>query len=142
MSIINEALKRAGEPEKKQVAALPPISSASSPKQARSLSRAWLIAIFAVSIALASLYASEFQSRQKAQAKLQAALLQLNDARSEAMKATEQKERVLAEKKLLATKAQEVEYDNFEKEKRISDLSKEVHELKMSESASAQPAQA
>ena len=136
MSVINEALKQAEGPEK---------SPSLTPNPSRSLPMAWWVAIFAVLIAMVSLYVNEFQSRQKAQAKLQAALLQLNDARSEAMTAMEQKEWALAEKKALAAKTQEVEYDNFEKEKKISDLSKEVHELKMvkmAEPSSAHPAQA
>ena len=140
MSVINEALKRAGEPEKKQSQA--PARQVSSPKPARPLSTVWLVAIFAVLIAMASLYANELGSRQKAQAKLQAALLQLNDARSQAMEEAQQKSRALAEKAAIAAKKQEVEYDNFEKEKKISDLSKEIHELKMSGSQSSQPAQA
>ena len=143
MSVINEALKRAGEPEKKQTeASVAPPPLAKPVKAARPLTAAWTVAILAVLIAIASLYMSEFQSRQKTQAKLQAALLQLNNARSEAVTAMEQKEWALAEQKAIAAKAQEVEYDNFEKEKKIADLSKEVHELKMTELSSVQPTQA
>ena len=92
------------------------------------MKRSWAIAVFAVLVAMVSLYVREFQSRQKAQAKLQAALLQLNDARNEAS--------------AVAAKQREVEYDNFEKEKKIAELSKEVHELKMSSAKPVQPAQA
>ena len=137
MSIINEALKRAkegGAPEP------PPPATAPRPASAGP-SKAWIAAGVAVFIAASALYWREFQSRQGAQAKLQAALLQLNDARTQAAQADEEKVRALREMEAVAAKQREVEYDNFEKEKKISDLSKEVHELHMSRETAA-PSQA
>ena len=134
MTVIDEALKRAEQPKQK------PVKQAYPPGSPRSLSRAWAVAAFAVFVAIASLYVREIQSRQKTQAKLLAALLKLNDAREDAKQAREERARALADKDAIAAKDRQVEYDNIEKEKKISDLSREVHELKMK--GPPQPAQA
>ncbi len=123
MSVINEALKRAREFSQK------PGSPANRPGKTTLdfSSKAWILAWIAVFIAGASLYYREFQSHQKTQTKLQQALLKLNDARGEAMQAYG-----------LVAKKQVLEYDNLEKEKKISELSKQLHELKMDKLQSTQ----
>ena len=119
MSIINEALKRSQAP--------PPLKKPSP----GGLSLSWMIAAVSVFVAIGALYIHETQARQNAQAKLQAALLELNDTRGEMLEAAQEKNRVLAEHDASAAKRREVEYDNIEKEKKIAELSKEVHELRM-----------
>jgi hypothetical protein len=112
MSVIHEALKRVRESRQ-----TPRVSLAWLAKAVRSSWMAWTVTAFAVVLAMTSLYFREFQSGNKSHTKLRLALLELNDAR--------------LDRDSLAAKKQEVEYDNFEKEKKISGLTKELHLLEM-----------
>lgn len=126
MSVIHETLKRARESRQK-----PGVPFAWLGKAVRSSSMAWTVAGLAVLIAATSLYYREFQSGKKSHTKLQLALLKLNDARVEAEDALKQKAKLEAERDSLAAKKQEVEYDNIEKEKKISGFSRQMHDLEM-----------
>ncbi len=137
MSVIHEAMKQK-EPANSAAKRPVPPASAPAPVRARGASAAWAAAGVAVFVALTALYWRETRDRQTAEAKLQAALLELNDARNEVSEAAADKARAVRQLDAVAAKQREVEVENFEKEKKIADLSKEVHELKIAKAAPPQ----
>ncbi len=115
MSVVHEALKQV-----KEIGGKSTVISSPLPRRLPK-SKPATIAWIAILIAISSLYYREIQTSQRTRTKLQQALLQLNDARIQADQARQ-----------MVVAKQQLEYENFEKEKKISRLSKELHELKMS----------
>lgn len=91
------------------------------------------------------LYVRERGLRQKAEDKMRQALLLLNDERGQSMDSLKSKveteaslavtkqerDKALAETNSLLKAKQQLEFDNLEKEKKVSGMSKEIHDLQM-----------
>ena len=158
MSVLHEAIKRAREARARQggksqpSAAAPPVAPADAPRPSltvRSVRRApawigWLMLFFL--LAEGALYLRERNLRLHSEDKMRAAYLQLNDVRGEYLQKSDTVRRSASELRELRTKLddalrsktelakakQAVEYDNLNKEKNVSELRKQMHEIEMS----------
>ncbi len=121
MSVVHEALKRAGLPEQ------PVLTVKSTGKQP-----AWLfwVMLFFV-LAESALYWREHSLRLRAEEKMRMAYLELNDARGQSLEKTGTVRRAASDLRELRLKLTGVETENLRKEKKISDLTKRLHESEM-----------
>jgi len=133
MSVVHEALKRAGGGEP------PPSSTPPSGEQRPSLTvkstgkqPAWLFwtMLFLV-LAEAGLYWREHSLRLRSEEKMRSAYLELNDARGKNLEKAGSVKRAASDLLDLRMKLTEVETDNLKKEKKISDLTRRLHESEM-----------
>ena len=149
MSAIHEALKQAQDPkQKKDVPKTPPSGGGVAPVAMPKINTAgWLWGLtLALLLVQSELYFHESRLRRKAESKMQAAYLQLNDERGKSLDSVQERakaedriesfkkerDRALAENRSLAKANKQVELDNLAKEKKISQLAKELHESEMS----------
>ena len=121
MSVVHEALKRAGSPKQ------PVLTVKSTGKQP-----AWLfwVMLFFV-LAESALYWREHSLRLRAEEKMRMAYLELNDARGQSLEKTGTVRRAASDLRELRLKLTGVETENLRKEKKISDLTKRLHESEM-----------
>lgn len=159
MSVIHEAVKKARQVWKEDQT--PDRLSAVSPEPKTEKSHfsiqktgrtapEWVVwFLSALVLAEAGLCFWESNRRQKAEEKMKLAYLELNDARGnyldakkdkeevdlkrsrEIRKLQEQMERAVAERREIAMQKQSVEFDNLQKTKKISELTKNIHQLEM-----------
>lgn len=138
MSVIHEAVKRArsSQPEKTASRLSPEASSEKVPASSASPAILWVLAALALFEALALAWVVVEKSRTEG--KLQSAYLELNDVRGEALDAkkgiVDSEARMGSENRILKKKLKElesVEFENLEKERTISGLTKRTHEAEM-----------
>ena len=131
MSVVHEALKRAGGKK------IPPPAS-SSPLQptltVKSVGKqpAWLfwVMLFFV-LAEAALCWREHILRLRSDEKMRLSYLELNDTRGQSLEKTSTVRRAASDLRELRLKLTEVETENLKKERKISDLTKRLHESEM-----------
>jgi hypothetical protein len=148
MSAIHEAIKKAREARQEKSPAAP---SASATKPSLTLKSPrqtppwlWWAMLFFV-LAEGALYLYERQKRARSEDKMRLAYLELNDVRGEVidseMKQSATKARIAQlearlgeaeeEKARIESAKQRVEFENLDKEKKVSKLTKEMHEVEM-----------
>ena len=150
MSVIQDALKRARESRRQKESeasgAPPPAPSVVAVTVTKGPAVSWLwwltLALF---LAESGLIFREFQLRRKSETKLHQALLLLNDERGKSLDLLKEKtefegqlaalqdarDKAIAEKESLAQGKRRVEFENLEKEKKVSQMTKEMHVLQM-----------
>lgn len=124
MSVVHEALKRAGGGAPKE---RPSLTVKSPGKQPAWL--LWVMLFFVV--AEAGLCWREHSLRLRSEEKMRAAYLELNDARGQSLEKTGTVKRAASDLLDLRMKLTEVETENLKKEKKISDLTRRLHESEM-----------
>jgi hypothetical protein len=146
MSVIHEAVKRARAAWQEKRSQTPAPARAAltvRPAPARGAWLAWLMLFFV--LAEGALYWRERALRLRSQEKMRAAYLELNDARGEVLQKKQVQIRNASELRELRTKLDEalrsktevlnakqaVEYDNLDKQKKVSDLTKRAHKAEM-----------
>ena len=127
MSVVHEALKRAGGKPNPPPAEQPSLTVKSAGKQP-----VWLfwVMLFIV-LAEAALCWREHTLRVRSEEKMRMSYLELNDARGQSLEKTGTVRRAASDLRELRLKLTEVETENLKKEKKISDLTKRLHESEM-----------
>ena len=124
MSVVHEALKRAGGDAPKERPSLTVKSPGKQP--------AWLFwAMLFFVIAEAGLCWREHALRLHSEEKMREAYLELNDVRGKNLDKGGTVKRAMNESLELRMKLTEVETENLKKEKKISDLTRRLHESEM-----------
>ena len=126
MSVIHEAVKRARGGEESSSAPSAPLKAG---KPSRKNALVWTLLVFV--IAEAALCFREHDLRLHSEEKMRKAYLELNDTRGNYLEKSDTARRSASELRELRSKISEVESDNFEKEKKISMLTKQEHETEM-----------
>ena len=141
MSVIHDALKRARRSRPIPAPGAP--LSAPGPKGSAPVWLWWLtLALFLIE---SGLLFHTYQRRLKAEEKLQNALLQLNDERARTLEllseksvfdarlaqAEDERDQAILQKDAVSKAKQDVEFENLEKEKKMFEMSKQIHELEM-----------
>ena len=124
MSVIHEAVKRARGEKSPQRPALTKKSPEFKPSVL-----VWVLLFFL--IAEAALCWREHNLRLHSEEKMHQAYLQLNDSRGEYLEKSDTVRRSASELRELRAKLSQVESDNLEKEKKLSGLTKEIHQTEM-----------
>jgi ribosomal protein S13 len=146
MSAIHEALKRAREARQTKNPGIPPKDTPSLIVRTGRPVSAWLLwSMLALVLAEGAFFVREGALRRKAEYKMKLAYLELNKARGDSIDVRTKKVEIELQieglrnqlKKAVTNKADMssakrlVELENLEKEKKISELTKKMHEVEM-----------
>ncbi len=136
MSVVHEALKRAGGKSNPPPApsSTTPLSSEQPALTVKSTGKQpvwlfWLMLFFV--LAEAALCWREHTLRLRSEDKMRASYLELNDARGQSLEKTSTVRRAASDLRELRLRLTEVETENLKKERKISDLTKRLHESEM-----------
>ena len=147
MSVIHDALKRARQsrstPRPAAPAGAQPPAFGGGPKGGAPAWLWWLTLV--LFLAESGLHFHTYQRRLKAEEKLQNALLQLNDERARTLEllseksvfdarlaqAGDERDQAILQRDAISKAKQDVEFENLEKEKKLYEMSKQIHELEM-----------